>query len=131
MVAQRVVLERLGPVPESQCRQGHVILQAYCAQDGLLGKVGMVFARLGVVLRVRGSVGGVDGQYDDDGWLWYMRILAAALLRTDADWHLTHHQILLNCIILCISTRTNRYRVLCPQQRNVIVKLFSRFSPST
>ena len=69
MVAQRVVLERLGPVPESQCRQGHVTLQAYCAQDGLLGKVGMVFARLGVVLRVRGSVGGVDGQCDDE-WLY-------------------------------------------------------------
>ena len=29
--------------------------------------------------------GGVDGQCDDDGWLWYMRILAAALLRTEAD----------------------------------------------
>ena len=65
VVAQRAVLGRLGLVPECQCRQGYVTLQAYCAQDGLIG---VMFARLGVELRVRGNVGGVDGHCDDDGW---------------------------------------------------------------
>ena len=69
-VAQHVPLEGLGLVPECQCRQGYVTLQAYCAQDGLLG---VMFARLGVELRVRAGVGGVDG-HCGDGWYTCCRI---------------------------------------------------------
>ena len=49
-------------MPKFQCRQGYVTLQAYCAQDGQLG---VMFASLGVELRVRGGVG---GHCDDAEW---------------------------------------------------------------